>query len=109
MLTLKPAPGLEFIENVAKIPVSGKFGTPAGVIVGILPYLFGIAGIILILNIIVTGYQMMTSAGEPKVLEMAKGKITTSIIGIVIILISFWLVDIVLNFFGIGFRQTLIL
>jgi len=93
---------LDEIENVAGILVSHKFDTPAGIIVGILPYLFGVAGIILLLNIIVSGYQMMTSVGEPKVMQTAQAKITTSLIGIVIIFISFWVVQLILKFFGIG-------
>jgi hypothetical protein len=96
------------IENLAGVPVSLKFGTPAGIIVGLLPYLFGIAGIILILNIIVSGYQMMTSAGEPKVMQVAQAKITTSLIGIVIIFISFWLVSLIMKFLGINLAAPII-
>lgn len=81
---------------------------PGFVIQLVLPYLFGAAGIILILNIIVAGYQMMTSAGEPKTLQAAQGKITSSIIGIVIIFISFWIVSIIMKFFGIDFTNPII-
>lgn len=80
---------------------------PSGLITMVLPYLFGIAGIILILNIIVSGYQMMTSAGEPKTMQAAQGKITSSIIGIVIILISFWIVNLIMNFFGLDFTKPI--
>lgn len=74
---------------------------PGFVIQLLLPYLFGAAGIILLLNIIVSGYQMMTSVGEPKVMQAAQAKITTSLIGIVIVFISFWAVQLILKFFGI--------
>lgn len=99
---------LDGIENVAGIPVTLKFGTVGKIITELLPYLFGIAGIILILNIIVSGYQMMTSAGEPKVLQMAQAKITTSLIGIVIIFLSFWLVILIMKFFGVEFTLPII-
>lgn len=81
---------------------------PSFVIQLLLPYLFGAAGIILILNIIVSGYQMMTSAGEPKTIQAAQGKITSSIIGIVIIFISFWIVSLVIKFFGVDFATPII-
>ena len=81
---------------------------PSFFIERLLPYFFGIAGIILILNIIISGYQLMTSAGEPKVMQVAKGKITTSIIGVMIIFVSFWLVSIILKFFGLSFATPII-
>lgn len=81
---------------------------PGFVIQLVLPYIFGIAGIILILNIIFSGYQMMTSAGDPKAMQAAQSKITTSLIGIIIIFISFWLVTLLMKFFGITFTTPII-
>lgn len=67
-----------------------------------LPYLYGIAGIILLLNIISSGLKMMTSAGEPKALGAAQAKLTTSAIGILILFVSFWVVQIIMTFLGIN-------
>jgi hypothetical protein len=69
----------------------------------ILPYVFGIAGIILLLNIITSGFKMMTSAGDPKALQAAQAKLTTSLIGIIILFVSFWIVNLIMQFFGINF------
>ncbi|AKM83112.1 hypothetical protein A2422_03990 [Candidatus Woesebacteria bacterium RIFOXYC1_FULL_31_51] len=99
MLSLSP--GLDDIEDKAGISVSSVFNKPADIIIEILPYVYGIAGIILLLNIIVSGYQMMTSAGEPKVMQAAQSKITSSIIGILILFVSFWIIRIIGTFFGI--------
>lgn len=75
---------------------------PADLIGLIIPYIFGIAGIILLLNIITSGFKMMTSAGEPKALQSAQAKLTTSLIGILILFASFWLVSLIFKFLGIN-------
>ncbi len=84
-----------------------KFGIsgpqmPGRVLAAILPYLFGIAGIVLVFMLISAGFKLMTSAGDPKAMQAAQSKITTSVLGIVIMFVSFWIVKIILQFFGIG-------
>ncbi len=74
---------------------------PAQIIQLALPYVFGAAGIILLLNIITSGFKMMTSVGDPKVLQAAQAKITTSVIGILILFASFGIVTIIMKFLGI--------
>lgn len=68
----------------------------------ILPYIFSIAGIILLFNLVSAGIKLMTSRGEPKNIESAKAKITTSLIGILILFSSFWIVKLILQFIGIN-------
>lgn len=65
-----------------------------------LPYIFGAAGIILLFNIISSGFKMMTSVGDPKVMQSAQGKISTSLVGIVILSASFWAVQLLMKFLG---------
>jgi len=84
------------------------FNSPGTLISSLLGYIFAIAGIILVFMIISSGYQMMLSKGDPKVFQAAQGKLTTSIIGIVIIFVSFWIVKIILQFFGIDFLVPII-
>ena len=92
-----------------KVPVSGTATIDVndtsiglgGIITGILPYIFGIAGIILLLNIITSGFKMMTSTGDPKVMQAAQAKLTTSVIGISILFVSFWIVMLIMKFLGI--------
>jgi len=67
----------------------------------VLPYVFGIAGIILLFNLISSGLKLMTSQGDQKAIEMSKSKITTSLIGILIIFTSFWIVKLIWQFIGI--------
>ena len=66
-----------------------------------LPWIFGIAGILLLLYLLYGGFHLMISGGEPKVVAEAKGKITNALIGFVIIFVAFWIVQIVAKVFGL--------
>lgn len=76
--------------------------SPAKLITDLLPYIFGAAGIVLLFNIVSSGLKMMTSQGEPKVMQAAQTKLTTSAIGILILFASFWIIRLVGQFLGIG-------
>lgn len=75
-----------------------SFGT---IITQLLPYIFGAAGIILLFIIISSGFSMMTSKGDPKAMQTAQGKITTAVVGILILFASFFIVQLLLQFLGI--------
>ncbi|EKE06397.1 MAG: hypothetical protein ACD_19C00014G0011 [uncultured bacterium] len=79
-------------------------GKPAELITKALPYVFGAAGIVLVLNIISSGLKMMTSKGDPKVLQGAQAKLTTSAIGILILFTSFWIVKLIFQFLGLDIQ-----
>lgn len=89
---------LDSIEAGAGITTPGAPGETIGMV---LPYVFGAAGIILLLNIISAGLKMMTSSGDPKAIGAAQAKLTTSAVGILILFTSFWIVKLVLQFLGI--------
>lgn len=92
---------LNSIQTGAGLNLGGIFSWP-GIYNTVLPFVFGISGIILIFNLISAGFKMMTSAGDPKAMQMARGKITTSVVGIVILLTSFWIVQLIWKFLGIN-------
>ncbi|WKZ25373.1 MAG: hypothetical protein QY322_03195 [bacterium] len=89
------------IQNNAGLPAWNVLLEPAGFIELALPYIFGVAGIILLFNIVTSGFKMMTSQGDPKVMQVAQAKLTTSAIGILILFTSFWIVKLVMQFLGI--------
>lgn len=89
------------IQSQAGLPAMGVASKPVFWIVRALPWIFGIAGIILLLNIITSGLKMMTSNGDPKALQGAQAKLTTSAIGIVILFVSFWVVQLLMKFLGV--------
>lgn len=88
----------------------GGRGTLAQVIDKVLPYLFGAAGLLLLLYLIWGGFGYMMSGGDPKAVDAAKKRITTALIGFVIIFVAFWLVQLLglvlgIPQFGQVFRQ----
>jgi hypothetical protein len=60
----------------------------------LLPYLFTLAGILLLLYLLWGGFHFMISRGDPKGMQEAKAKITYALIGFVIIFVAYWLVQI---------------
>lgn len=51
------------------------------------------SGAVALAFIVVAAYQLMTSAGDPKKVQGAKGTLTYAIIGLVVVLLSFFIVN----------------
>ena len=49
----------------------------------------GLAGIVLFILLIVGGFRFITSGGDPKAVEGAQKTITSAIIGLIVILLSY--------------------
>ena len=73
----------------------GEGGSIGVIVSALLPYLYVIAGLILFGAIIVSGFQFLFSADDPKKTASAKGCLTNAIIGFLIIFISYWLIQII--------------
>jgi hypothetical protein len=71
------------------------------ILTALLPYVFVFAGLTLFIFLIIGGFGMLTSAGSPDKMKAAQGKITSAIIGFIIIFISYWLMRILEIMFGI--------
>ena len=82
-----------------KFTTNNKLGDIVG---QLLPYLYAIAGTALLIYMIVAGFKFLTSAGDPKKLESAKGSLTAAIIGFIIIFVAFWLTQVVNFVFKLG-------
>lgn len=67
----------------------------------ILPYVFFGAGIALLIVIILGGIELMTSGGDPKKVQAAQGKITSGLIGFLIIFVAYWIVQLVYKILGV--------
>lgn len=65
-------------------------------------YIFGAAGIALLIYMVTGGLQMMTSRGDPKAMQGAQAKITNALLGFVIIIIAFAVVTLIGQLFGLG-------
>ena len=87
---------------VAGITAPASLGGPAdfGQIVGIVTnLLLGLAGSIAVIFIIVGGIQYATSAGDDGRVQSAKNTITNAVIGLVITVLAFAIVNFILGIF----------
>jgi hypothetical protein len=83
-------------------PIGSRFTNIGDIISALLPYIFVLAGLTLFILLIIGGFGMLTSGGSPEKMKAAQGKITSAVIGFVIIFISYWLMRILEIIFGIS-------
>lgn len=88
-------------ENAFPDATIGTDTKITGIITKILPYVFWVTGILLLVYLLAGGLQLMLSAGDPKKVQGAWGKITNAVIGFVIIFIAYWLTKLIGNVFNI--------
>lgn len=98
-------PQIDFPVNV-KLPQQGgridlDSATIGEVVGALLPYLFAGAGLLLLLFLVYGGLSLMLSRGDPKAVQAAKGKITSALVGFIIVFASYWIVQIVGRILGI--------
>lgn len=80
--------------------LSSSFTNLGSIITELLKYLFPLAGLLLFFYLIWGGFSYLTSGGDPKNMEQAKGKVTNAIVGFIIVFIAFWLVQLLDFMFG---------
>lgn len=101
--------GINFDELMKTIPLNPKFlpegGSSSskigGMISYIIPYLFVIAGLILLFFLIAGGLQMMTGANDDKAVASARAKITSALTGFLLLFCSYWIFRLVLKVLGL--------
>jgi len=67
----------------------------------LLPYIFTVAGLLLLLYLIYGGYHLIIAAGDQKGLQEARGKIINALTGFVIIFASYWVVKLIGKILGL--------
>ena len=67
----------------------------------VLPYVFVIAGLILLVMLILGGIQLMTAAGDSTKSKAGYGRISTALIGFLIIFISYFVLQLVEVLLGV--------
>jgi len=72
-----------------------------GVLERVVSYALGFAGIVLFILLIVGGFKYITSGGDPKAVEGAKKTLTSAIIGLVLILVSYLVLILISNITGV--------
>jgi len=93
-------PGGEIIKNPTGL--RSELGTLGGFVSALLPIILVLAGLTLFILLILGGFGILTSAGSPDKMKAAQGKITSAIIGFVIIFISYWIARILEVMLGIN-------
>lgn len=93
-------------DNIT-VPGSGGKVNPANTSIGaiitqLLPFVYGIAGLILLAMLIISGIQIMLAKNDPKAMEAAKARITGSIIGIILIIFAAIITQLVGKLLGIN-------
>lgn len=77
---MNPAPGL----------------TSYGILVNVIvKNAFVFAGVISFILLILGGFQFIVAAGDTKKLEKSRGIITGSVIGLILVIASFWILEVV--------------
>lgn len=71
-----------------------KLTTLGGVISSLLPTIFAAAGIAFFIYFIYGSFSLMASGGDEKAKAAAKKKITTALIGLLLVFLSFWIIRI---------------
>lgn len=87
------------LESVSVPKFAG--GSIGNIVSELLKYLFPFAGLLLLLYLLFGGFSLMTSGGDPKAVQSAKGKITNALIGFIIVFAAYWIVQIIGTILGI--------
>lgn len=66
-----------------------------------IPYIIGIAGIALLFVIVMGGFQLMYSKGDPKAMQAAQAKITYALVGFVVVVFAYLIVQLVARILGL--------
>jgi len=96
--SLGPTPG-------AIIDIAKKDLTIGEIISALLPYIFAVAGLILFAFLILGGFELLTSGSNPEKAKKAQGKITSALVGFLIIFLAYWITQILEVIFGISIFQ----
>lgn len=82
--------------------LQGKGGSVGTIISIIIPYVFVIAGLMLLFYLITGGFRMMLGANDEKAMSDGRAKITNALVGFLLLFVSYWLVQILQ--FILGFK-----
>lgn len=94
--TISGEPPITFVGPLPTNPAGGyRFESLGGILSLALQYIFPIAGFLLFILIVMGGFSWLTSAGDPKKVEGARNRITSAVIGFVLLVASYWIVRII--------------
>ena len=77
-----------------------------GIINTLIPLIIVLSGLILLIMLIAGGFQMLTSAGNPEGAEAGKKKLTSALIGFVVIFAAYWIIQFMEVVLGVNIFGT---
>lgn len=87
-------------------PLKGFGGQPieklSDVINILVVFLYPLAGILLFIFLVWGGYDFLLSGGDPEKVKSGKAKITSALIGFILLVLSFFIVRLFSYIFGLG-------
>ena len=91
------------IGEIGQGPEGFRFGEakPAEVVMGFIPILMSLVGIILFLMLVAGGFSMLTAVGNPDKVKKGQALIANALIGFVIIFVAYWIMQILQIVFGV--------
>ena len=95
--------GFAKIEGPLKSPFTSLPITTLGDVINIIVFMvYPLAGIVLLLFIILGGYDLLLSGGDKQKVESGQKRITAAITGFFLLIISYLVVRLIVLIFGIG-------
>ena len=82
-----------------------RFGNIADIFsgdVGLISILMAISGFALVIYIVLGGFDLMTSGGDPKKIQSGKAKITHGVLGFMIVLFAYGIIQIIGTVLGLS-------
>lgn len=100
-LTQKVCIGGQCVEG--PLPTGpGGINTISDLVNRVVQFLIPLAAVILLLVFIWGGYDFMMSQGSPEKVKSAQAKLTTGIIGLILLLLAYAIVRLISSIFGLG-------
>jgi len=84
---------------------SGELSSLGAILHSLVPYIFAIAGLILLFMIVSSGYSLLTSAGNPEAIAKGKSRLTAALVGFLIVFCAYWILQLIEVFLGIQGTQ----
>ena len=88
------------VQPPQNVPSGGLNRTGENIITAFVNLLFLVAAVLAIIYLILGGIRWITSGGDPKGVEAARKQITYAILGLVIVVLAYLIVNLVGNFLG---------
>jgi len=83
-------------------PLDAQFQNIGSVVNVVTTFMIPLGVIILLFSFIWAGFDLVTSQGSPEKIKSAQGKITTGVIGFIILVFALLVVKLIASIFGIG-------